>query len=46
MRQHEMLAEYCDLNAAAVARAFGERKFNEAGFVQTVRLLKLIEQSL
>ena len=45
-RQHEMLAERCDLNPVAVARAFGEQKFNEASFVQTVRLLKLIEQSL
>lgn len=45
-RQHELLAERCDLNPTAVARAFDEKKFNEATFVQTVRLLKLIEQSL
>jgi hypothetical protein len=44
--QYELLAERCDLNPAAVSRAFDESKFNEASFVQTVRLLKLIEQSL
>jgi hypothetical protein len=45
-RQHELLAERCGLQPAAVARAFGAGNFNEASFVQTVRLLKLIEQSL
>ena len=45
-RQHELLAEHCDLNAQAVARAFGVDNFNEASFVYTVRLLKRIEQSL
>jgi hypothetical protein len=45
-RRHELLAERCDLNPGAVARAFEEDGFNEATFVQTVRLLKRIEQSL
>ena len=45
-RQHELLAERCEIEQAAVARAFEQRNFNEASFVQTVRLLKTIEQSL
>ena len=45
-RQHELLAERCDLNPQAIARAFDGDNFNEASFVQTVRLLKRIEQSL
>jgi len=45
-RQYELLAERCDLNPQAIARAFGESNFNEAGFVSTVRLLKQIEQAL
>ena len=45
-RQHELLAERCDLQQAEVARAFEQRNFNEASFVQTVRLLKTIEQLL
>jgi len=45
-RQYQLLAQRCQLNAAAIARAFDESDFNEASFVQTVRLLKRIEQSL
>lgn len=45
-QQYQLLAERCELNPAAIARAFGEHEFNEASFVQTVRLLKRIEQSL
>ena len=45
-RQYELLAQRCQLNAAAIARAFDQTDFNEASFVQTVRLLKRIEQSL
>lgn len=45
-RQYQLLAERCDIEAAAIARAFNENDFNEAGFVVTVRLLKHIEQSL
>lgn len=45
-RQYELLAEYCDLTASAIAKAFDEDEFSEASFVQTVRLLKRIEQSL
>ena len=45
-RQYELLAKRCQLNVAAIARAFDQTDFNEASFVQTVRLLKRIEQSL
>ena len=45
-RQFELIALRCDLNPEAIARAFGSTEFNEASFVQTVRLLKHIEQSL
>jgi hypothetical protein len=45
-RQFELIAERCDLNPASVARAFSADDFNETSFVQTVRLLKHIEQSL
>ena len=45
-RQFELIALRCDLNPEAIARAFGSADFNEASFVQTVRLLKRIEQSL
>ena len=45
-RQYELLAQRCDVEVAAIARAFDENDFNEAGFVVTVRLLKHIEQSL
>jgi hypothetical protein len=45
-RQFELIAARLDLNADAVARAFNRKDFNEASFVQTVRLLKHIEQSL
>ena len=45
-RQFELIAQRCDLNPEAIARAFGNADFNEASFVQTVRLLKHIEQSL
>ncbi len=46
VRQNELLAERCELNLATIARAFSEQDFNETSFVQTVRLLKRIEQSL
>jgi len=45
-RQYELIAERCDLNPASVTRAFSVNDFNETSFVQTVRLLKHIEQSL
>ncbi len=45
-RQFELIAQRCDLNPEAIARAFDSADFNEASFVQTVRLLKRIEQSL
>ena len=45
-RQTELLAERCDRSQQAVARAMHQSDFNEAGFVQTVKLLKHIEQSL
>ena len=45
-RQFELIARRCDLNPEAIARAFSSTDFNEASFVQTVRLLKHIEQSL
>jgi len=45
-RQYELLAECCDLNTSAIARAFDEDDFSEASFLRTVRLLKRIEQSL
>ncbi len=45
-QQYQLLADRCELNAAAIARAFDDSDFNEASFVQTVRLLKRIEQSL
>jgi hypothetical protein len=45
-QQYQLLADRCELNAAAIASAFGDSDFNEASFVQTVRLLKRIEQSL
>lgn len=45
-RQFELLAERCGIEVGAIARAFGNNDFNEAGFVSTVRLLKHIEQSL
>ena len=45
-QQYQLLANRCELNAASIARAFGNSEFNEASFVQTVRLLKRIEQSL
>ncbi|MCP4332563.1 MAG: DUF4350 domain-containing protein [Gammaproteobacteria bacterium] len=46
LRQFELIAERCDLNRDAIARAFSIDDFNEASFVQTVRLLKRIEQLL
>ena len=46
VRQNELLAERCELNPATISRALGEQDFNETSFVQTVRLLKRIEQSL
>jgi hypothetical protein len=45
-RQYQLLAARCELDPVAIARAFDEHDFNEASFVQTVRLLKRIEQSL
>ena len=45
-RQFELIAERCDLNPESVTRAFSMNDFNETSFVQTVRLLKHIEQSL
>lgn len=45
-RQFELIAERCDINPGAIARAFSIDDFNEASFVQTVRLLKRIEQLL
>ena len=45
-RQYELLAERCELNPEAVARAFNDQVFYEASFVKTVKLLKRIEQSL
>ena len=45
-KQYQLLAQRCELNAAAIARALGNSDFNETSFVQTVRLLKRIEQSL
>jgi len=45
-RQFELIAKRCDLNPESVTRAFNADDFNETSFVQTVRLLKHIEQSL
>ena len=45
-RQYQLLAERCDIEVDAIARAFTNTDFNEANFVVTVRLLKHIEQSL
>ena len=45
-RQFELIARRCDLNPEAIARAFTSADFSESSFVQTVRLLKHIEQSL
>ena len=45
-RQFELIAQRCDLNPGAIARAFSSADYNEASVVQTVRLLKRIEQSL
>jgi hypothetical protein len=45
-RQYQLIAERCELNSNAVAHAFTRSDFNELSFVKTVRLLKLIEQSL
>jgi hypothetical protein len=45
-RQFELIAERCDLNPVSVTRAFNVGDFNETSFVQTVRLLKHIEQLL
>jgi hypothetical protein len=45
-RQFELIANRCHLDPASVTRAFNVDDFNETSFVQTVRLLKHIEQSL
>jgi hypothetical protein len=45
-RQIELLAERCERTPQSIARAMNESDFSEAGFVQTVKLLKHIEQSL
>jgi len=44
--QMELLAQRCDLNADAITRALQDNDFNETTFVQKVKLLKRIEQSL
>jgi hypothetical protein len=45
-QQAELIAAQCDLNPVSVTRALNRDDFNETSFVQTVRLLKHIEQSL
>jgi hypothetical protein len=45
-RQYELIAERCKLDTRAIAQALNHQDFNETSFVQTVRLLKQIEQSL
>ncbi len=45
-RQYELIAERCKLDARDIALALSHQDFNETSFVQTVRLLKQIEQSL
>lgn len=45
-RQYELIAERCKLDPSAIAQALNHQDFNETSFVQTVRLLKQIEQSL
>jgi len=45
-RQCELIAERCRLDAETIAQALNHQDFNEASFVQTVKLLKQIEQSL
>ena len=45
-RQIELLAQRSDRTVNSVSRAMHESDFNEASFVQTVKLLKHIEQSL
>lgn len=44
--QFDLIARRCDLNPDTVARAFSLEEFNESSLVQTVRLLKHIEQTL
>ena len=44
--QIELLSQRADRTPVSVARAMQETKFSEASFVQTVKLLKHIEQSL
>lgn len=44
--QFDLIARRCDLNPESVARAFSVEEFNESSLVQTVRLLKHIEQTL
>jgi hypothetical protein len=44
--QLDLIARRCDLNPESVARAFNAEEFNESSLVQTVRLLKHIEQTL
>jgi hypothetical protein len=45
-RQYELIAERCKLDTRDIALALSHQDFNETSFVQTVRLLKQIEQSL
>ena len=45
-RQLELLARRCEIDAHAIGSALSDNNFNEATFVQKVRLLKRIEQSL
>ena len=45
-QQMEILSQRSDRTIASVTRAMKESNFSEAGFVQTVKLLKHIEQSL
>jgi hypothetical protein len=44
--QLDLIARRCDLNPESVARAFNVEEFNESSLIQTVRLLKHIEQTL
>ena len=45
-RQLELIAQRCGVDVESVARALNHDDFNEASFVDTVRLLKHIEHSL
>ena len=45
-RQFELLASYCNLDVNSVKAAFQKSEFNENTFVETVKILKKVEQSL